>query len=65
MSGVPDLYWLEAFCWIEFKTPTGKLSKTQKQFLDRASKVGYQTIVAYGLEDAKKKVITLKEALNK
>lgn len=59
IAGVPDLFWLKRACWIEMKKPGGRLSKSQKQFIARAMAAGYQVIVAYGFDEAVRKVLEL------
>lgn len=38
--------------FIELKTATGKLSKIQKELLEKLNDVGYRAVVAYGYDDA-------------
>lgn len=52
MAGVWDLFWLDSGCWIEMKTPKGRLSPDQVQFGKLAEAAGYRLIVGYGWEDA-------------
>lgn len=59
LPGVPDLFWLEARCWIEMKTPTGRLAPSQREFLARAEAAGYRTVVGYGFDDAREKVLAI------
>lgn len=63
LTGVPDLLWLEARCWIEMKTPTGRLAPSQREFLARAEAAGYRTLVGYGFEDAREKMLAIANAL--
>ena len=63
MAGVPDLFWLEAHCWIELKTPKGRLAPNQREFLGRAEASGYRTTVGYGFEDAREKILAIANGL--
>lgn len=58
IPGIPDLFlmypkdqWHGLF--IEMKSKTGKVSKSQKDFLALANSFNYKAIVCYGFEDAK------------
>lgn len=57
LPGVLDLLWLDQYCWIEMKTPSGRLSNAQKDFIVKAEAAGYGVIVGYGAEDAAKKIL--------
>jgi hypothetical protein len=61
MAGVPDLFlmipkagWHGMF--IEMKTKVGRLQETQKEFLGMATMLGYQGVVCFGFEDAKRQI---------
>lgn len=42
--------------WIELKTPKGKLSDAQRQFLDDMNQNGYFATAAFGFDEAKEAV---------
>jgi hypothetical protein len=55
VAGVPDIFIPELLLWIEFKTPTGQLSKNQKQTIARIKKikrVAYQVVVCRSTQEA-------------
>ena len=52
LAGVLDLFCPAERMWIEFKTPTGRLSPVQKAFAEDVESCGYRVIVAYGFDDA-------------
>lgn len=59
VAGIPDLflaYPKQSYngLFIELKTETGKLRKSQKEILTRLNDAGYHAVVAYGYEEAKK-----------
>lgn len=61
MSGVADIVILEARgefhgMLIELKAPKGRLTETQKDFLNRAQKKGYYTDVCYSFAEVKLEV---------
>ena len=57
-SGVWDLMIPSWFLWIEFKrVHTGNLSKEQKEFGRARLADGYNCMVAYGAEDAKRQIV--------
>ena len=56
-AGVPDVFVAipkppYAGLWLEFKTPTGKASPAQRQYLHILKAVGYQTAIVRGLDEA-------------
>ena len=61
-AGVPDLC-LPAprgmfhGLFIEMKSPDGKVTKNQKEWLTKLAKQGYDTAVCYSFEEAQKKII--------
>lgn len=56
--GIWDIIVPTWFLWIEFKPiRNGYLSKEQKEFGEARLKDGYNCIVAYGAEDAKRQIV--------
>lgn len=61
-AGVPDLC-LPAprgmfhGLFIEMKSPDGKVTEKQKEWLEKLTKQGYDTAVCYSFEEAQKKII--------
>lgn len=56
-SGVSDLFLAlptstHSGLWIELKSPKGKLSESQKEWLDRMDTCGYSTSVCYSVDMA-------------
>ena len=53
-EGFPDLLFVDerGCAFIEVKTPTGRLRKEQKNFLDRMQQMGLRAGVARSVEDA-------------
>lgn len=59
-SGVPDLYCPSLKLWVEMKREKGgSLSQKQKDWLRYLESIKNFTVVGYGCEDAKKKVLTV------
>jgi hypothetical protein len=56
-AGVPDLFIPAWRLWVEVKTPTGRLSPAQRDWLTYLEGIGYRCLVAYGLQDFQKKMI--------
>ena len=61
-SGVPDLMLpipAKGYhgLFVEMKTAHGKLSENQKRWLSALKTFGYRTVVAYGWQDAKNKIV--------
>ncbi len=61
--GVPDLFIAvpkngKAGLWIELKVGNGKLSKEQKQFLERKTNLGYACAAVWGWEAARDILLT-------
>ena len=61
-SGVPDLMLpipAKGYhgLFVEMKTAHGKLSENQKRWLSALKTFGYRTVVAYGWQDAKNKIM--------
>lgn len=42
--------------FIEMKTKNGKLSESQRQFIDRMNAIGYKATVCYGFDEAIKEI---------
>jgi hypothetical protein len=62
LAGVADLFLMipkKNFhgLFIEMKAKNGKLQDNQKEFLDLAISMGYESKVCYGFDDAKKIII--------
>ena len=60
-SGVPDLMLPIPVggyhgLFVEMKTKDGRVSETQKKWIDALNSLGYMAVVAYGYEDAKCKI---------
>jgi len=55
-AGIPDLYIPVLSLWIEFKRKNGRLSKSQKEVIKYLKSIGDNVIIAYGCEDAIKKI---------
>jgi len=55
LAGIPDLCLIsqDQICFIEMKTPTGKLSNTQKAMKRKIEDYGIRVEVCYGFENAK------------
>ena len=56
-AGVPDVFVAipvapYAGLWLEFKTPTGRVSPVQKAYLDALGAIGYKTAVVRSVDDA-------------
>ncbi len=56
-NGVPDLFIAHATklyngLFIEMKTKTGKVSKVQKEWIDKLNKQGYKAVVCNSLDNA-------------
>ncbi len=58
LAGVPDLFlmvpkgeWHGMF--IEMKAKTGKVSDSQKEFINNAKEMGYLAVVCFGFDEAK------------
>ena len=59
--GIPDIFIPEWLCWVEMKrVKGGKLSKEQEGWRDYIVAIGQHYILAYGFEDAKNKLQSLK-----
>ena len=59
-SGVPDLFCPELLLWVEMKREKGgRLSSTQKDWIEYLESIGQTVIVGHGFEDAKEKIIKL------
>lgn len=61
-AGVPDLCLpvprgMFHGLFIEMKSPDGKATKKQKEWLAKLAKQGYDTAVCYSFEEAQKKII--------
>jgi len=56
VAGIPDLCVPKLDLWIEVKTRNGRLSKKQKEVIKYLESIGDKVIVAYGCEDAIKKI---------
>ena len=61
-SGVPDLMLpIPAGdyhgLFVEMKTKGGRVSETQKKWIDALNSLGYLAVVAYGWEDARCKIL--------
>tara|TARA_R110000822_G_scaffold82279_1_gene194744 strand:- start:2114 stop:2449 length:336 start_codon:yes stop_codon:yes gene_type:complete len=60
VSGVPDLFVPEWSLWVEMKREKGgRLSPTQKDWLEYLAGIGHKCIVGHGFEDAKEKILLL------
>jgi len=59
--GVPDLYVPKHRMWIEVKTPTGKLSREQKEMHRYLRALGDTVIVGYGAEDTSLQILKVME----
>ena len=62
LAGAADLFLMipnnqKHGLFIEMKAKNGKLQLNQKEFLDLAISMGYESKVCYGFEDAKKIII--------
>ena len=62
LAGVADLFLMQPTTthhglFIEMKAQKGKLSESQKYFLDQAKAKGYAACVCYSFEDAQKEII--------
>ena len=65
-SGVPDLFYpvpMNGYhgLFIEMKTETGRLSNTQKRWIEMLQNVGYKCVVAHGWIEAKEALINYVE----
>jgi len=59
--GIPDIFIPEWLCWVEMKrVKGGVLSKEQEGWRDYIQGIGQNYILAYGFEDAKNKLQSLK-----
>lgn len=61
LAGVSDLFLMvpkgvHHGMFIEMKAKGGRVSDTQKEFIDAATLVGYAAVVCYGFDEAKKEV---------
>lgn len=61
-KGIPDLFFAYPArgyhgLFIELKTESGRVSKEQKEMIERLSKVGYKAVVCRGWEDAKDEIL--------
>jgi len=62
--GVPDIFIPEWLCWVEMKRiKGGVLSKEQEVWRDYIHGIGQHYILAYGFDDAKNKLQSLKALL--
>lgn len=57
VAGVPDLAVPAWNLYIEMKRPGGKLSPAQKDVIEYLKLIGCNVIVAYGAEDASRKLM--------
>lgn len=58
VPGVPDLFVPELKLWIEMKRQKGgRLTESQKDWINYLEKSGYSVMVCYGFDDAKRSVI--------
>ena len=58
LAGVPDLFIPEWRLFVEMKRQkSGRLSPAQKDMIEKLDKIGYDTIIGHGFEDAKEKVL--------
>lgn len=56
--GIPDLYCPRFHCWIELKrTKGGRLSIEQENMINYLRRIGDHVIIAYGAEDASRKLL--------
>jgi hypothetical protein len=58
VAGIPDLFLMIPNnslhgMWIEMKASKGKLQTNQVEFMERATLLGYMSVVCYGFEEAK------------
>jgi hypothetical protein len=58
MAGVPDLFLMIPMnghhgLWIEMKIKGGRVSDSQKEFMESATLMGYPAVVCYGFDEAK------------
>ena len=61
MAGVSDLFLMMPAAkyhglFIEMKVKGGKVSSSQKEFMNVAAAMGYKAVVCYGFEDAKQAI---------
>lgn len=59
--GIPDLFIPEMGIWIEMKSEKGRLTLEQLAMYEYLERVGYKVLVGYGFEDAKKKLMALRD----
>jgi hypothetical protein len=60
-AGVPDLFLMVPKMglhgmFIEMKIKGGRLQENQKEFMAKATSLGYMAVVCYGFEEAKKQI---------
>lgn len=48
--------------FIELKAPNGKLSKSQKEWIDKLNNRGYKAVACYGFEEARDTIIKYLES---
>lgn len=53
-KGIPDVFVPEHKLFIEFKKPTGKVSRSQKKVMEELTKLGYVCHVCRSVEEAQK-----------
>ena len=51
-AGVPDLFIPALNVWVEMKTPHGKVSAEQQDWIEYLNSIGHIVIVGYGARDA-------------
>ena len=61
MAGVPDLFLMIPAAeyhglFIEMKVKGGKVSSSQKEFMNVATAMGYKAVVCYGFDEAKQAI---------